>query len=406
MERFQIAPGIYSVGVLDWSLHDFHGFEAPRGVTYNAYLIVDEKIALIDSVKHTLTDELFSNISTIIDPAKIDYVVTNHAEPDHSSGLPAVMKAASKATVVCTARCRAAFDAYYGGTWPYQVVKTGDTLSLGKHTLNFIATPMVHWPDSMATYLPSEKILFSMDAFGQHIAGTERYDDELPWDLAMDEARRYYANIITPLGASVLKVLDAVETLDLRFVAPGHGIIWRKNIPAIIKATRKWASLKSDPKVVIVYDSMWGSTELMARTIIDGISQAGAVGRLIHIRKDGRTEAAAELLEAACLAVGTPTLHMRPMPEVAGFLSYVKSLAPVAKGKNDPRGKGRAALAFGSHGWSGGGASWVAEHLAKVGYQMDPEVISCVYRPDRDTLDKCGKAGAQLARQAIALAQE
>ncbi len=406
MATCELAPGIHSVGVLDWSMHDFHGFEARRGVTYNSYLIVDEKIALIDAVKYTLVDELLENIAGIVDPSKIDYVVANHAEPDHSSGLPTVMRAAPRAKLICTQKCRSAFDDYYREDWPYQTVKTADTLSLGKHTLQFLATPMVHWPDSMMTYLPGEKILFSMDAFGQHIAGTERYDHQLPLGLIIDEARRYYANIIMPLGAVVLKTLDAAAALEIATIAPSHGVIWQKHIPAILEAYRKWASLKSEFKVVVVYDSMWGSTELMARALIDGVAGAGATGRLVHLRRDGRTEAAAEILEAAALAVGTPTLHNRPMPDVAGFLSYVRSLGPVSPGKNDPRGKGRIGLAFGSHGWSGGGAQWVGQELSQIGYQLPQPVICCLYRPDQGTLQQCRQAGGQLAERARRLAGE
>ncbi len=406
MATCELAPGVYSVGALDWSMHDFHGFEAPSGVTYNSYLIVDEKIALIDAVKSPFVDELLGNIASLIDPAKIDYVVANHAEPDHSSGLPAVMKAAPKAQLICTKKCRMAFDNYYGEDWPYQTVKTGDTISLGKHTVQFLATPMVHWPDSMMTYLPNEKILFSMDAFGQHIATSERFDHQLPLGLVMEEARRYYANIIMPLGAMVLKTLDAASALDIATIAPAHGVIWQKHIGAILESYRKWASLKSDPKVVVVYDSMWGSTELMARAIIDGVAKSGAIGRLVHLRRDGQTKAAAEMLEAAALAVGSSTMHKRPMPEVAGFLSYVHSLAPVSPGKNDPRGKGRMGLAFGSHGWSGGGAKWVEQELSQVGYQLSQDVICCVYRPDQSTLEQCRQAGAELGKKACELANE
>ena len=404
MATREIAPGVYSVGVVDWTLRDFHGFVANRGVTYNAYLVVDDKIALIDTVKYTLVEELLQNIASIVEPSRIDYVVSNHAEPDHSSGLPRVMQAIPRASVVCTAKCQSAFNEYYGGAWQYQIVKTADTLSLGKAKLQFLATPMVHWPDSMMTYLPAEKILFSMDAFGQHIASTQRYDDELLLDLIMDEARRYYANIITPLGSLVLKTLAAAEGLDIKMIAPSHGIIWRKNIPAIVQAYKKWASLKSDAKVVVIYDSMWGSTEQMARAILDGVVSSGTNGRLVHVRQTGLTEAAAEILEAAAVAVGTPTLHNRPMPEVAAFLSYAKGLAPVAPGQNDPRGKGRVGLAFGSHGWSGGGAELAGKELAEIGYKMLGPVICCVYRADRGTLEKCRQAGAQLARRACELA--
>ncbi len=265
---------------------------------------------------------------------------------------------------------------------------------------------MVHWPDSMMTYVPSEKILFSMDAFGQLIAGTERFDHQLPLGLVMDEARRYYANIIMPLGAMVLKALEAAAALEIATIAPAHGVIWQKHIPVVVEAYRKWASLKSDPKVVIIYDSMWDSTELMARAVLDGVVESGAIGRLVHLRRDGRTEAAAEILEAAALAVGTPTLHNRPMPEVAGFLSYVRSLAPVCPRKNDPRGKGRMGLAFGSYGWSGGGAQWVEQELGQIGYQLTQAVICCLYRPDQGTLQQCRQAGADLGEKARQLASE
>ena len=406
MATREIAPGVYSVGVADWTLRDFHGFVTNRGVTYNSYLIVDDKIALIDTVKHNLVDELLHNVAGIVEPSKIDYIISNHAEPDHSSGLPQVIRAMPQAQVLCTAKCRDAFNGYYKADWQYKIVKTGDTLSLGKRQLHFVATPMVHWPDSMVTYLPAEKILFSMDAFGQHLANTQRFDDELPLDIIMDEARRYYANIITPLGALVLKTLDAASALDIQTIAPSHGVMWRKNIPVIVQAYKKWASLTSDPRVAILYDSMWASTERMARAILDGVVSAGAEARLIHLRTNGLTEAAAEILEAAAIAVGTPTLHNRPMPEVAAFLSYAQGLCPVAPGKDDARGKGRTALAFGSHGWSGGGAKIAEEALSQIGYQIAQPVICCLYRPDQGTLDTCRQAGAHLAEKARGLADK
>ena len=406
MATREIAPGVYAVGVADWTLRDFHGFVTNRGVTYNSYLIIDKKIALIDTVKHTLTEELLQNLGGIVDLAKIDYVVSNHAEPDHSSGLPKVMQAIPQAEVVCTAKCQAALGNYYKGDWGYKIVKTGDTLSVGRKDLHFVATPMVHWPDSMVTYLPAEKMLFSMDAFGQHIANTQRFDDELPLDLIMDEARRYYANIITPLGSLVLKTLDAAAGLEIETIAPSHGVMWRKHIPVIVEAYKKWGSLKSDAKVVVLYDSMWGSTEKMARAILDGVVSSGVSGRLIHLCRGDLTESAAEILEAAAVAVGTPTLHNRPLPKVASLLSYAEGLCPVAPGKNDSRGKGRTALAFGSHGWSGGGAKIAEETLVRIGYRIAEPVICCVYRPDQSTLEKCRGAGAELARKARELAKE
>jgi len=406
MATREISPGVYAVGVADWTLRDFHGFVTNRGVTYNSYLIVDEKITLIDTVKHTLVDELLQNVTSIVEPSKIDYVISNHAEPDHSSGLGEVMQAMPKAKVVCTAKCQAAFNNYYRGDWPYQIVKTGDSLSVGKKDLHFVATPMVHWPDSMVTYLPAEKMLFSMDAFGQHIANSQQFDDELPLDVIMDEARRYYANIITPLGSLVLKTLAVAEGLDIEMIAPSHGVMWRKHIGVIVEAYKKWGALKSDAKVAVLYDSMWGSTEKMARAILEGVVSWGAGGKLIRLCKGGLTEAAAEILEAAGVAVGTPTLHNRPLPEVAALLSYAEGLSPVSPGKNDPRGKGRTALAFGSHGWSGGGAKIAEEALGRIGYKIAEPAICCVYRPDENTLEKCRQAGVELARRAQELANE
>lgn len=400
MATREIAPGVYAVGVADWTLRDFHSFVTNRGVTYNSYLVVDEKIALIDTVKSTLVDELLQNVASIVEPSKINYVISNHAEPDHSSGLPKVMQATPGASVICTAKCQSAFNEYYGGDWQYQIVKTGDTLSLGKRDLHFVATPMVHWPDSMMTYFPVEKILFSMDAFGQHIANSQAYDDELPLDVIMDEARRYYANIITPLGSLVLKTLAAAEGLSIATIAPSHGVMWRKNIPVIVGAYKKWASLESEAKVTIIYDSMWGNTEQMARAILDGVVSSGVRGQLVHLRQSGLTEAAAEILEAAAIAVGTPTLLNGPMPEVAAFLSYAKGLCPISPGKNDLRGKGRVGLAFGSHGWSGGGAELVGRELAEIGYEMLEPIICCVHRANQGTLEKCRQGGMELAKRA------
>ena len=224
---------MYWVGGIDWNLRDFHGYTTDRGSTYNAYLILDEKITLIDSVKHYLTAEMLERIRHLVDPSKIDIVVCNHVEMDHSGAIPAVMAAAPDAEIFCSPNGEKGLRAHYKKDWKFRVVKSGDTLSLGKHTLAFTLTPMVHWPDNMVSYCPENRILFSNDAFGQHLASHERFDDEFPVDEIVYQAKKYYANIVLPYGSQVKKALDALCCVDIRMIAPSHGILWRSQIMQI-----------------------------------------------------------------------------------------------------------------------------------------------------------------------------
>lgn len=392
-EPIQIAEGIYYVGYKDWNVRDFHGYTTVRGSTYNSYLIIDEKITLIDTVKWLYADRLLENISRIVDPAKIDFLVSNHTEPDHSSATPAVMRAAPNATIVATAKGEAGLKKYFGGEdWKFRAVNTGDSLDTGRRKLEFIATPMVHWPDSMMTFLRDQKLLFSMDAFGQHYSASEMYDDEVPFDALMGEAKKYYANIIMHLGPLVRKTLDAAKTLPIETIAPSHGLIWRSRIPDIVKAYYDWSECKPVSKILVVYDSMWMSTEIMAKAILEGAARQGVDVRLLKLSANDLTDVTTETLDAGAIVVGSPTLNGCMMPTVASFLTYMEGLKP----------KGKLGAAFGSHGWAGGGAKAVDAALDRIGIRRVREPITCVYRPDAETLGACRKLGAGLAEKVAA----
>ncbi|HRY86190.1 MAG TPA: MBL fold metallo-hydrolase, partial [Candidatus Omnitrophota bacterium] len=268
MKAIPIAKDIWWVGAIDWNAKHFHGhtFTTKRGTTYNAYLIIDEKITLIDTAYAPFTEEMFERIKTVVPVEKIDTIIANHVEPDHSGALPALLKLCPKAKVYGTARCGQGLYRYYHQKIDFQEVKTGDRLSLGKRTLQFIEIPMIHWPDSMMTYLVEDQILFSNDAFGQHYATSQRFDDEVPQEALMEETAKYYANILWPFSHLIAQRLEEIEKMKIpiKMIATAHGLSWRKDPAKIIAAYKRWSSNATEPKIVVVYETMWGSTAKMA----------------------------------------------------------------------------------------------------------------------------------------------
>lgn len=384
------------VGYIDWTVRDFHSYTTERGSTYNSYLIRDEKTALIDTVKAPHIDNLIANITEHTDPAKIDYLVCNHAEPDHSGSLSAMVAAMPNATVVCDEKCKAVLAAYYDtANWKFHTVASGDTISLGSRTLQFIETPMVHWPESMFTYVPEEKLLFSMDAFGQHYASSGRFDDQVPLCTIMEEAKTYYANIVMPYSKQVAKLLEQAKGLEIEIIAPSHGIIWRSNLDDILAAYNNWANNRPLPKVVVFYDTMWQSTAQMAQAILAGASCDGVEAELISIRDSNLTRIATAVLDSAAVAVGSATLNQNMMPMVGATLTFLKGLRPT----------GKAALAFGSYGWGRGGAETVQEQLEAMKWQTIAEPIRSRYRPTPEILEQCRQAGRQLAQKAAEISE-
>ena len=391
-EPLKIAEGIYWVGVVDWNLRDFHGYETPKGGSYNAYLIIDEKIALIDTVKATFSEEMLKRIKKIVDPSKIDYVISNHVEMDHSGSLPVIMEEAPNATLVASAKGKAGLGEHYKEdgceNWNFQVVKTGDEISLGKRTLMFIEATMLHWPDSMQTYLKEDKILFSNDAFGQHIATSKRFDDEV--EDVMEDAAIYYANILLPFSPQVLKYMKKLGELGLgtdMTIAPAHGVIWRKNPAKVIEAYARWAKGETSPKVLVIYDSMWGSTEKMAMEIVEGVRSAGIEVRLRHLRKNDWSMTMKEVMESPVIAIGSPTMNNRMFYTVSGFLTYVAGLRP----------KGKKYFLFGSYGWGGGAVKGMEKEMESARFELVEESLQVKYRPYEDDLEKCRAVGQKLA---------
>lgn len=375
MKAVEIKKGIYWVGAIDWGIRNFHGYLTRKGSTYNAYLVIDEKITLIDTVKGYLADEMIERISSVIDPSKIDYVVCNHVEMDHSGAMPQIMEIAKNATVITCPNGDKGLKAHYKKDWNCQIVKTGDTISLGSRTLNFVLTPMVHWPDNMVAYMPEEKILFSNDAFGQHYASSERFDDECSLDIIMDQAANYYANIVMPYGMQVNKALSEASPLDIQMIAPSHGIIWRKNVKEIVENYAKWVSNQPEKKAVVIYDTMWNSTEIIAKTISEAFEEKGYKYVVMNLQNNHISDVIQEVLTSEYICVGSPTLNNGIMPTVAAFLTYLKGLSP----------KKRKAIAFGSYGWSGQSVGLVEEALKDSGFEVI-ENVKLQYIPDEKYL--------------------
>jgi len=390
--KVALKEGISWVGVVDWNIRDFHGYVTNRGSTYNAYLIQDEKTALIDTVKNSFADELVMKISELTSFEKIDYIIINHVEMDHSSSLPVVAKLAKNAKIYASQRGKEALIDHYGPDFEQvETVKTGDELKVGKKTLRFVEAPMLHWPDSMFTYLVEDKILMPNDAFGQHLASSERFDDEVDEHVVMEEATMYYSNILMPLAPLITrKIQDVVAMkIPIEMIAPSHGIIWRKDPVKIINAYLNWSAGTSKNKVVIVFDTMWHSTDKMARAIADGIASEGIDVKLLKLRSYAISEAMTEILDAKAVLVGSPTLNNLMFPTLSSFLTYASGLKP----------KGKLWGFFGSYGWGGGAVRSMIKVAKEAGFEVYEPGLEIKYVPDNDDLKKCLEFGQQIAQK-------
>lgn len=378
MKALKISENIYWVGAIDWNVRNFHGYETEKGTTYNAYLILDERITLIDTVKETLQEEMLERISSVIDPAKIDVIISNHSEPDHSGALPFILRYALNATVFAvTPAGEKDLSAYYGAL-PCQGVKTGDKLSIGKHEFSFISTPMVHWPDNMVCHMTPENILFSNDAFGQHYASTTRFDTDSNLPEVFKQSKKYYANIVQPYGLQTNKALAACEKLNISMICPSHGVIWTDHIPEILKSYRQWTAGKQYERAVIVYDTMWHSTELIAHALETAFTDCNIPVKLCDLKHENNSDIIAELLDARYLAVGSPTLNNNMMPSIAGFLTYFKGL----------NGNQKKFIAFGSYGWGGQSIQQVYDFIASCKCEALLPPVKQLYKPTPQELDK------------------
>lgn len=376
LNAIEISPKVWWVGGIDWNERLFHGYTTERGITYNAYLIMDEKITLIDTCKATFADELVQRISQVVDPAKIDVVITNHVEMDHSGSLPVIHKIAPNAEIYASAGAGVnELRAHFG--IEATPVKTGDTLCIGERTLSFVTTPMVHWPDNMVTYSDVDKILFSNDAFGQHFASSKHFDDEVGLPEVLVQAQKYYANIVMPYGKNVEAALKALSGLSFDMIAPAHGIIWRSHVPEILEMYKKWSSGIPEEYALVVYDSMWHTTEAMATEITEAFIEMGIPARLLDLKVNHISDIMAEVLNARYIAVGSPTLNKTMMPTVASFLCYMRGLAPA----------GRVGIPFGSYGWAPMGPNEVYQALESCKFTLPEAPLTHQWVEDEEGLN-------------------
>ncbi|MFC1869608.1 FprA family A-type flavoprotein [Thermodesulfobacteriota bacterium] len=390
MKPIEIAKGIFWVGCIDWNIRDFHGYSTYQGTSYNAYLIMDEKITLIDTVKKAFADDLIHNISQIIDPKKIDYVISNHTEMDHSGGLPRIMhKVGEDKPLFCSKVGHKNLSMHFPQKWNYQPVENGGELSLGRRTLAFMETRMLHWPDSMFTYDIEDKILFSSDAFGQHYAGLERFDDQVG-EAIMPHARKYFANILLLYSPLILKLVDKVTEMNLALdmVCPDHGIIWRKDPGKIINSYVEWSRQEPKRKALVIYDTMWHSTEMMAVAIVDALGEAGVDAKPMNLRSCHRSDIITEVLDTGAIIVGSPTLNNGLFPTVSDFLTYMRGLKP----------KNKIGAAFGSFGWSGEAVKLINNELEGMNFKVIDPGLKIQYVPDEKGIEACYEFAGKIAQ--------
>jgi flavorubredoxin len=377
------------VGAIDWTIRDFHGYTTKRGSTYNAYLILADKVTLIDTVKAPFKEELLSRIRDLIDPKEIDFIISNHSEMDHSGCLPEIIEEVGPEKVFASQMGAKALKEHFDIEDEIIAVKDGEELSLGNMNLTFMETRMLHWPDSMFSYLKEEKVLFSQDGFGMHLATDERFVDEIKQDIIDFEAATYFANILMPYAPVVLKLLDKLSAsgLDIALIAPDHGPVWRNDLQRILGLYKTWAEQKPTTKAVVLYNTMWHSTERMARAIEEGLRAGGASVRSMSMEVFHRSDAAYEILDAGALVAGSSTLNNNMLPAMADVLIYLKGLKP----------KNLIGAAFGSYGWSGESASQVNDILTEMKVDIVSEPIKAKYVPDGEALLKCFELGKSIA---------
>jgi flavorubredoxin len=387
----QVSDHVYWVGAIDWSIRDFHGYTTPHGSTYNAYLVMADKITLIDTVKGPFMEEMLARVASVVDPSKIDYIISNHSEQDHSGCLIDVIGRVRPEKVFASAVGVKTIRDIFHANVEIAAVKDGETLSLGNMDLKFMETRMIHWPDSMFTYLEKDGLLFSQDAFGMHLATFERFADELPADMLEYEAATYYANIVLPYSPVVLKALEKVTATGwaIKIFAPDHGPVWRKDLGFMIDLYKRWAAQKPGNKAVVVYATMWHSTEMMAKAIAESMAREGVCVKLLSMNDVHRSEVVYEVLEAGALVVGSPTLNNNILPQMADVMTYLKGLKPA----------NLIGAAFGSFGWSGESVRDLEAILKEMKVEIAAEAVSTKHVPGGDVLEKCAELGKTVAAE-------
>ena len=387
----QVSKHVYWVGAIDWSIRDFHGYTTPHGSTYNAYLVMADKITLIDAVKAPFIEEMLTRIASVVDPSKIDYIISNHSEQDHSGCLLEIISRVQPEKVYASSAGVKTLKEIFHADAEILPVKDGQSLSLGNMDLKFMETRMIHWPDSMFTWLEEDGLLFSQDAFGMHLATFERFADELPADMLKYEAATYYANIVLPYSQVVLKALEKVAATgwEIRIFAPDHGPIWRNDLKWIMNLYKEWAMQFPTNKAVVVYATMWHSTEKMAKAIAESLAREGVRVKLLSMNDVHRSEVVYEILEAGALIVGSSTLNNNILPQMADVMTYLKGLKPA----------NLIGAAFGSFGWSGESVKDLETILREMKVEIVADPVSVKHVPGNAVLEKCAELGKIVADQ-------
>ena len=399
MNTPEIKDKIFWVGAIDWNIRDFHGYSTYEGTTYNAFLVKDEKIALFDTVKKSHMSELVHHIRQLVNPTDIDYLIINHVEMDHSGSLPEIVDLIKPEKIFCSKMgLKAINEHFHPEGWPLEAVSNGQIISLGSKTVQFIETRMLHWPDSMFSYFPEDKLLISSDAFGQHLASSERFDDEVDFSELMEQTAKYYANILTLYSPLIRKLLAKVEELGLEIdmIAPDHGIIWRSHINDVIQAYADWSQNKGRRKALVIYDTMWESTEKMAKAITTGISMTGVSVKLINLAHSHRSDVMTEVLNAKAVILGCATLNNGMLPRMAGFLMYMRGLKPTNK----------IGAAFGSFGWSGEAVKLMNRSMEEMKFDIIEKGLRIKYVPNHTDLKECVEMGKRIGQAVIEQTQE
>ncbi len=394
---FKINQNVTWVGKLDWELRKFHGeeYSTHRGSSYNSYLVRDEKAVLIDTVWQPFAKEFVANLKKEIDLNQIDYIVANHAEVDHSGALPELMKEIPNTPIYCTKNGVRSLKGHYHQDWNFVEVKTGDKLSLGKKELIFVEARMLHWPDSMFSYLTGDDILFSNDAFGQHYCSEHMYNDLVDQAELYQEAIKYYANILTPFSALVEKKINEVLELNLpvSMICPSHGIMWRDNPLQIVEQYMAWAKNYQENQITLVYDTMWGGTKRMAEAITAGIrsSAPGTTVKLFNVGRSDKNDVITEIFRSKAILVGSSTVNKGVLTSIAGILEEMKGMSF----------KNKKAAAFGSYGWSGESVKVITGRLEECGMEVINDGIKVFWNPDEDSVVQCFEFGKRMGAALI-----
>lgn len=391
----EIKKNIYWVGAKDWDLRMFHGHEysTHRGSTYNSYLIKDEKTVLVDTVWSPFKKEFVENLEKDVGLENIDFIVANHSEPDHGGSLEYLMSKIPNTPIYCTKNGADIIKKHFHKEWNFNIVKTGDSIKTGAYELVFVEMQMLHWPDSMATYVKGADLLLSNDAFGQHYATPSLFNDDANECELYQEAIKYYANILTPFSAILKKKIEQIKALNLPIdmIAPSHGVIWRDNPLQIVEKYYEWSQDYNEGSVLVIYDTMWNGTKNMAMSIAEGLAKQNIKYKVFNSAVTDKNDLITEIFKAKGIIMGSPTVNNTVLSSIALMLEEIRGL----------RFKNKVGAGFGCYGWSGESPKIISQRLGEAGVQIVQDPLVFKYNPTEEELQKCVEFGENFAKNLV-----